>query len=729
MNVAYLIRRLSILLCFSLLVTGIAEVSAQQEKLPTRRGRKYKVRIDSAPQQAAIYLEDTKYGIQGYTPWSGSLQKGNWKVIIKKEGYEDITRVITVKRTRRLQETFLPMVKKVVPAIVEVRADADRNAFNSEVWVDGQLQGSIPVTLKLANGRHLVEIKKEGFEKFSQWVSLKEGDRVMVNPMLKAIKVAAIGSILVDSDVNGAEVYLDGNLKPGATPMVIPDIAAGPHVVEVRKEPALPWRQTVQVEAGKTVKVTAELSATINGQGGNIRVLSNVEGAMVFLDGAEKGAAPIDLKNVEPGEHVVEIRAAGFVTREERVTVAAGAAAVLKLDLQADGVKAAVGIVKVVSPVSEAEVFIDGEKVGTVPQEKELATGDHFVVVSKPGYQHFKKKLTVEEGKVITITAELKSVGGLRFLSNPGGAQVMMDGQAIGVTPMVSEEVSAGEHIISVSLDGYLDFETSVKVAGGKMKVVNAVLEKIDTGPTDAEVAREQKSLSSFGATVLPVGRSTIDFALGYPYYFSGGITVGAGKLGGMGFDAGVDLRSYFSRTDFAIKGRLTFVESNPFSFGAFGLVGFGGELIGNTGRNTAFADMGVQGSLTGLGAVTVTGKAFMNLWSDRHCPGRTGTTFDGDSEPVDTCLQYNNGTIDSAAKQRIDRAIGEDNLFDRDNGARFMLALGIEIALKQRWNIWMQFETGFFETERLAFTDDLYSPMFEEDGLRYFRTGATYKF
>ncbi len=729
MNVAYLIRRFSILLCFSLLLTGIGEVSAQQEQLPSRRGRKYKVRIDSAPQQAAIYLEDEKYGIQGYTPWSGRLQKGTWKVIIKKDGYEDAVRVITVKRTRRTQETFMPMVKKVMPAVVEVRADADRNAFNSEVWVDGQLQGSIPVTLKLANGRHLLEIKKEGFEKFSQWVSLKEGDRVMVNPMLKALKVTAIGTILVNSDVNGAQVYLDGNLKPGATPMIISDITAGPHVVEVRKEPALPWRQTVQVEAGKTVKVTAELQATINGQGGNVRVLSNVEGALVFLDGEEQGTAPIDLKNVKPGEHVVEIRAPGFKSREERVTVATGAASVLKLDLQEDGVKSAVGTIKVVSPVSEAEVFIDGEKIGTVPQEKQLSTGDHFVVVSKPGYQQFKKKLTVEEGKVITITAELKSVGGLRFLSNPGGASVMMDGQVIGVTPMVNEEVSAGEHIISVSLDGYLDFETSVKVAGGEMKVVNAVLEKIDMGPTDAEVSREQKGLSSFGATVLPIGRSTIDFGLGYPYFFSGGITVGAGKIGGMGFDAGVDLRSYLSRTDFAAKARLTFVDSTPFSFGAFGLAGFGGELIGNSGRNTYFADLGVQGSLTGLGAVTVTLKTYLNFWSDRHCPERNGTTFASDSEPVSACLSYNDGTIDPAVKAQIDRSIGEDNLFKRDNGVRAMGAIVVEIALKQRWNIWMQFETGFFETERVAFMDELYSPMLEEDLLRYFRTGATYKF
>lgn len=621
MNVAYLMRRLCLFLAFGMVMTAAWEAQAQQVPRPNRKGRKYKVRIDSAPQQAAIYLDDEKYGIVGYTPWSGNLQKGNWKVIIKKDGYEDATRTIQVKRTRRTQETFMPMVKKEQPAILEVRADADRNAFNAEVWVDDQLQGKIPVTMKLTDGRHLVEVKKESFEVFKQWVTVKEGERISINPMLREIKKQEVGSILVNADVNDAEIYLDGNLQKGKTPAVLASIPAGPHVIEVRKEPALPWRQTVQVEANKTTKVTAALKATIGGQGGNIRVLTNVEGAVVFLDGDERGKAPIDLKDVKPGDHVVEVRAPGFVTREERVTVAAGAATVLKLDLQTDGATS-VGVIKIVSPVPEAQVYIDGEKIGGVPQEKELSTGEHFVVVSKPGFKRFERKLVVEEGKVITVTAELKAVGGVRFLSNPGGANVMMDGESIGVTPMVNEEIAAGEHIVTVQLNGYFDFETSVKVEGGKMKVVNAVLEKIKTGPTVAQKQQEQRSLTSFGARALPNGRSTIDFSVGYPYYFSGGITVGAGKISGMAFDAGIDLRSYFDRTDLALRGRLTIHDSSPFSFGTFATLGGGGDILGNTERNTWFSDIGGLVSLTGLGAVTVTGKLYLNMWTDRHCPG-----------------------------------------------------------------------------------------------------------
>ena len=67
MNVAYLLRRLCLFLAFGMVLSTAWDAQAQQVPRPTKKGRKYKVRIDSAPQQAAIYLDDEKYGIVGYT--------------------------------------------------------------------------------------------------------------------------------------------------------------------------------------------------------------------------------------------------------------------------------------------------------------------------------------------------------------------------------------------------------------------------------------------------------------------------------------------------------------------------------------------------------------------------------------------------------------------------------------------------------------------------------------
>lgn len=717
MNTAFNYR-LSVLMAVVVLGTLAGPAAAQSWK-----GR-YKVRIDSAPQQAAIFIGDESAGIVGYTPWEGRMNKGDWKVIIKKDGYEPAERVINIKRTRKLQETFVPLVKKDDPAKIDVRADADKNAFNASVWVDGQQQGQIPVIVTVKDGRHLIEIKKDGYESFTQWVDAKEGDRITVNPVLKAIEVAKKGSILVEADVAGAEVYIDGNRHPDLTPTLINDVLAGPHVIEVRKEPAMPWKQTLNVGANQTVKVSAELKATMGGQGGAIRVLSNVEGARVYLDGTDMGPTPIDIKDVKPGDHVVEVKAQSHLPREERITVSAGSASVLKLDLQPAAAKDK-GKLKIVSPVPEAAVFVDGERIGTAPQEKDIPAGEHFVVVTKDGYKKFEQKIKIEAGQTLTVSAELPEVGSLRVLSTPSGAEVLIDGEVIGPTPFNKEDVDVGEHVVTVRMADHYDYEKRINIEGGQRTIVTAKLEEIDSGPTPEDLRREQRSLSTYGARALPLGRSTVDIAMGYPYYIDSQIAVGAGAAAKLPFDAGVFLRSFLSRTEIGVKARLTLADKEPFSAAIFTMIGGGSNFVDDSGRNSFFADIGVASSLTAFGLLTVTGRGYLNLWSDRHCPA---TSADG-TDPLPVCPGQGELTSDDATRL-VELGLERDALVKRETGVRFMISAIAEMAIQQRWNIWLLFEGAPFQAERAAYT-----PLFNgallvnQDIVTYARLGVTYKF
>jgi hypothetical protein len=733
MRIAYLLRRYAPLLAVVILTSMVADALAQAVPRPKRTGTQYRVRIDSAPQQAAIYLDDKKYGIVGYTPWEGRLQRGDWVVIIEKDGYQPTTRTIRVDRMRNVQETFIPLVKKEDPAQLDVRADADKNAFGAQVWLNGQLQGQIPVILKVGDGRHLVEIKKDEFESFTQWIEAKEGDRITVNPMLRPVQKARRGSILVEADVAGAEVYLDGNKHADLTPTIITDVTEGPHVIEVRKEPAMPWRQSVNVVADKTVKVSAQLQATMGGAGGTVRVLANVDGARAFLDGTEMGVVPIDIKDIRPGPHVIEVKATGYLSGEKRVTVSAGSSEVLKFDLM-PAASGAVGTLKIVSPVPEAVVFIDGENVGQVPQSREVSAGEHFVVVQQKGYKTFEQKLRIEPGQTITITAELKAAGSLQVLSNPAGAQVYINGELFGPTPLRKDDLDVGEHVVKVQYPDYYDFEKRVTIAGGEREIVSATLEAIDTGPTAEELRREQRGLTSFSARTLPKGRSTIDASLGYPYYLDGSITVGAGRLWNFGFDAGVMFRSFFSRSELGMRARLMLADVDPFSFGVFTTMGGGSNFFDDSGRNTFFMNAGLAASLTALGSVTVTGRAYVDLWSDRHCPTlvddptNPGTrVFDG--KPTTTCREYLADELTVDERMRVDKLLDGDDLFGREGGVRAMLQVAVEVAIYQRWNGYVLFEGAPFQRERPAYTNPFNAAMFGNDLGTYFRFGATHKF
>jgi hypothetical protein len=710
-------------------LASMASAQVTNPKLKSTR-TKYKVRID-APTRATIYLDDKGYGPVGYTPWEGKLIAGSWTVILEAEGFDPASKPITVARKRTTQEFFVTLVKKIEPGIVEVRADSDPNAFGAAVWVDGQLQGNIPVTLKLSAGRHLIEVKKDEFVTFSVWQEVKDGDRVPMQVLLKPIDKPKKGTIIVEADVPDAEVLLDGNLHDDTTPTTITNVLVGPHVIIVRKAPAIDWKQTIQVEENKTVKVRAELKATIGGPKGIISVICNVDKARVFLDGKEMGAAPLEIKDVAPGEHLLEVKAPGYQSADRRVVVNAGMPLVEKFNLNPEAA-AAVGTLKVVSPVPNAAVYIDGESVGTTPQTKEVPPGEHFVVVQIQGYKKFEKKVRIEAGQTISVTAELKAVGSLKILSRPTGAEVEIDGKPAGKTPFDGEAIDVGKHVIVLRAQGYYDLSKNIEVKGGDQQVMNESLEMIDTGPTPAQLEAEQKSLTSFGAKVLPKLRTTLDLGAGYPYFIDGRMTVGAGKLAGKPFDATFYFRSFFARTEIGGGLRINLAYSEPFAAGVFGQAGFGSNFFDDSGRNSVQMDLGAAASLSGLGSVTITGRAFLQFWTDRHCPEReAGGGFAADKDPISVCERLDDGSISAEDRMRVESLVGDgpDDAFSRESGARFMVSIIAEVAIYQHWNLWALFEGPPFQGERAGYTH-LFSPsLLKEDIGTYFRLGTTYKF
>jgi hypothetical protein len=245
---------------------------------------------------------------------------------------------------------------------------------------------------------------------------------------------------------------------------------------------------------------------------------------------------------------------------------------------------------------------------------------------------------------------------------------------------------------------------------------------------------------------VLRRGRSTVDFDAGYPYYLSGRISVGAGNIPNLfGVDASVAVRTMFARTEIGFGGRVTFVDNIPFSAGAFTNFWWGSKLLDDSKRNGVTWDLGALISLTALGRATITGRAYLELWSDRHCPGLDTSMpnhFDG-TDPIQVCKDFvgepEHGFVPTATPQekaRIKKLIGSDttgptsSLLDRENGARFLLSVIGEIAIRQEWSVYFILEGApFQQAERALFTSTFAASMGDNDYRIYGRTGLTYKF
>jgi hypothetical protein len=707
-----------------------------QANCPGNKPGKYAVKIDSAPPGAAIYINDKACPAVGVTPWEGKLNFGDYSVIVEAPGYDLATRPFKVLRLRKIQEIFVPLVKKLDPPKIDVRADADKNVFGATVVLDGQPQGQAPMVITTTAGRHLVQLKKDGFEEYSSWLETKENQVQTFAPTIKEIAKPKYGVVVVDADVADAEVTIDGNKHPDNTPAVINNVIEGVHVIEVRKPPGLPWKQTIEVKAGQQTKVRAELAATMNGGVGVVRVLSDAQGARAFIDGTDMGPVPVDIKDVKAGDHLVQAKAPGFQPSERHVTVTAGGSQIVKFDLNTEA-SGDSGLLKVVSTVPEAMVFIDGATIGKVPQEKRVGAGEHPVVVRLEGFKQFEQKVQIDAGKTVTVQADLKAVGRLRILSTPAAATVMVNGLPAGKTPL-DTEVEVGETVVRIEQPGFQPFEQTITIQGGKTETLSRELAV--AGPSEAELFAEQRALSSFGARVLPRGRSTVDLDIGYPYFITGRITVGAGRIPGLfGFDASVGVRTMLARSEIGLGGRMTVVDNQPFSAAAFTNVWWGSKLLDDSKRNGVTWDVGGLVSLSALTHVTITGRAYAEVWSDRHCPSIDNSTpnhFDG-TDPIKVCSDFLAGSADATEQARVRKLLGSDtvqgpssSLFDRENGARFLLSIAGEIAFDQQWNLYFILEGApFQQSERALFTSMFSSPMGDTDYRIYARSGLTYKF
>ena len=321
----------------------------------------------------------------------------------------------------------------------------------------------------------------------------------------------------------------------------------------MRKEGLPPWRQTVTVPAGQQVKVAATFGAASNS---SLRIIANETDVEVFVDGEPKGKAPVTMNAIKPGEHIVGGRKQRFKPVEQTVRVAAGENAIVSFRMEVAPPDRPRATLKVQSQVPNAEVFLDGSSLGRAPVDRnDLDPGKHYVVVHKDGFTDFKREIMLIENQTVTMVADLSASGGVRILSTPEGAEVQIDGELIGRTPVQRDTVTSGEHIIQFKMPGYFDHKETIKVEGGREKVFSVDLKALPSGPTPEQVAKRKMGMSSFGAKVNPVGGVTADFGAGYPYYLTVRLTVGA--VAKPGIDVGVEFQTFFDIANLSMFGRM----------------------------------------------------------------------------------------------------------------------------------------------------------------------------
>ena len=115
-------------------------------------------------------------------------------------------------------------------------------------------------------------------------------------------------------------------------------------------------------------------------------------------------------------------------------------------------------VLKIASEPGSSAVFMDENHVGETPLSIRMwMGGKHIIRVTKKGYHDFEQIVEMQFGTTKEINVELtpKLFGELTVISDPGGADVYLDGQMKGVTPLRLDKLKKGNIKLEIKKEHY----------------------------------------------------------------------------------------------------------------------------------------------------------------------------------------------------------------------------------------------------------------------------------
>jgi hypothetical protein len=115
------------------------------------------------------------------------------------------------------------------------------------------------------------------------------------------------------------------------------------------------------------------------------------------------------------------------------------------------------GTVEFMVTPAGATVTVDGQSMGSAPiRLSDMPVGDHEFTLIAPQHEPVSGSFTYTNGANVLIFEQLQSSQGLfSFGSNPSGANVYLDSEIVGVTPLSLTEIESGTHRVRIQLEGY----------------------------------------------------------------------------------------------------------------------------------------------------------------------------------------------------------------------------------------------------------------------------------
>ena len=255
-----------------------------------------------------------------------------------------------------------------------------------------------------------------------------------------------------------ATVFLDGQ-QVGTTPYLSEKLKSGNHKIQIAKKMYKSADREVVVSDGETQEVLLEMAPDFAEP---MITCSDAE-AEIWINGEKKGTGKWSGR-LSAGIYKLKTAKKAHRDIEKSVTLKAGDNAAIVLDPPTP----IYGRIKVASTPFDADIYLDGKKVGITPELlNNILIGDHELKIEKKGCAAVTKSVKVEENKTVEVSVDLPTGENVTLKSNPTGATIYIDGELVGTAPL-TQTLSYGSHKIKAELDGVTKEETATITENGQ---------------------------------------------------------------------------------------------------------------------------------------------------------------------------------------------------------------------------------------------------------------------
>jgi hypothetical protein len=313
------------------------------------------------------------------------------------------------------------------------------------------------------NGEYDFQFSKEGYNDVQRKIKIDKDTTINIEMEEgnRGRKFEVPGIISISSDPNVADVYLNDQ-QVGKT-FYQEQLPPGTYTLTIRKSLYHSYTGTFKILSEENKQLPL---VKLNPKFGELQINSALPETEIYVDDKPYGFAPVLISQIESGEHSIKAERKLYHSETKKVVLLDSENKQINFDL-----KQAFGSLSILSEPENAEVFIDGKKVGVTPYiDEQIVSGKYRVVLKKELYNDYEESIIVQDNEHSKKNLLMnRNYGTISITSS--GSRIFINDIQVGQN-FYSQKVTAGNFKIKITKDRHQTIEKNVFIGVGKDSVL-----------------------------------------------------------------------------------------------------------------------------------------------------------------------------------------------------------------------------------------------------------------